>query len=77
MINGTIFSGTMSVFDLCHAAPSQQSRITDFIPKLVEYYHNGLFPVDRLMKVYPFEKINEAIAESTSDKCIKAVLRME
>ena len=49
----------------------------DFIPKLIEYYHDGRFPIDRLMKVYPFEKINEAVEESTSGKCIKAVLKME
>ncbi len=49
----------------------------DFLPKLIEYYHDGRFPVDRLMKVYPFEKINEAIEESQSDKCIKAVLKMD
>ena len=49
----------------------------DFIPKLVEYYHDGRFPIDRLMKVYPFEKINEAIYETHAGKCIKAVLKME
>lgn len=49
----------------------------DFIPKLIDYYHEGRFPIDRLMQVYPFEQINEAIAESSSGKCIKAVLRME
>lgn len=49
----------------------------DFIPKLIEYYHDGRFPIDKLMKVYPFEKINEAIEESTTGKCIKAVLKME
>lgn len=49
----------------------------DFIPKLIEYYHNGRFPIDKLIKVYPFEKIIEAIEESTSGHCIKAVLKME
>ena len=29
------------------------------------------------MKVYPFEKINEAIEETHAGKCIKAVLKMD
>ncbi len=49
----------------------------DFIPKLIEYFHEGRFPIDKLMKFYPFEKINEAIEESHQGKCIKAVLKME
>lgn len=48
-----------------------------FIPKLLDYYKKGMFPFDRLIKYYPFEKINEAFAESGSGKCIKAVLRMD
>lgn len=49
----------------------------DFLPKLIEYYHEGKFPVDKLMKIYPFEQINEAIEDTHAGKCIKAVLRME
>ena len=48
-----------------------------FIPKLLAYYKQGRFPIDKLIKFYPFEKINEALAESHSGKCIKAVVRME
>ena len=48
-----------------------------FIPQLLEYYHNGQFPFDKLVKFYPFEKINEAIADSHNGGCIKAILRME
>ena len=47
-----------------------------FIPKLLAYYKQGRFPIDKLIKFYPFEKINEALAESHSGKCIKAVVRM-
>lgn len=49
----------------------------DFIPKLLDYYRRGMFPFDRLIKFYPFEQINEALEESHSGKCIKAVLRMD
>ena len=48
-----------------------------FIPKLLEYYRKGMFPFDKLVKFYPFEQINEAFADSSSGKCIKAILRME
>ncbi|MCI7606771.1 MAG: NAD(P)-dependent alcohol dehydrogenase [Spirochaetales bacterium] len=49
----------------------------DFLPKLLTYYKNGLFPIDKLMKFYKFEEINEAQAASHRGECIKAVLRME
>lgn len=48
----------------------------EFLPKLIDYYHRGMFPVDKLIKFYPFEQINEAQAESDAGKCIKAVLKM-
>lgn len=48
-----------------------------FIPQLLNYYRQGKFPFDKLIKFYPFEQINEAFAESHSGKCIKAVLRMD
>ena len=47
-----------------------------FLPKLLEYYKKGQFPFDKLIEFYPFEKINEAKAESDAGKCIKAVVRM-
>lgn len=49
----------------------------EFLPKLMAYYHNGMFPFDKLIKYYPFEQINEAQAASDRGECIKAVLRME
>ena len=45
--------------------------------KLLEYYHKGLFPFDKLIKFYPFEEINTAFKESHEGKCIKAVLVMD
>ena len=35
-----------------------------FLPKLLDYYRKGLFPIDKLMAFYPFESINEAQAAS-------------
>jgi aryl-alcohol dehydrogenase len=48
-----------------------------FLPKLLEFYKDGKFPMDKLIKYYPFEEINEAQAASDRGECIKAVLRMD
>jgi aryl-alcohol dehydrogenase len=44
------------------------------IPELIGYFRRGLFPVDRLIRTYPFERINEAAADAASGKTIKPVL---
>ena len=46
-----------------------------FIPKLVELYKQGRFPFDKLVKLYPFEQINQAVGDSERGKTIKAVLQ--
>jgi len=48
-----------------------------FIPALLDYYQRGLFPVDKLIKFWRFDEINEAFAASHSGEAIKAVLRMD
>lgn len=47
-----------------------------FIPMLIDYYRQGRFPYDRLIKFYPFDKIAEAFEDSATGKTIKPVLRM-
>jgi aryl-alcohol dehydrogenase len=47
-----------------------------FIPQLISYYQAGIFPIDRLEKVYDFSEINQAIADSKSGVAIKPVLRI-
>ncbi len=47
-----------------------------FIPTLVDMYAAGLFPFDKMVKFYPFEQINEAIADSESGRTIKPIVRM-
>ena len=47
-----------------------------FIPRMIEYYRQGRFPVDKLMKFYDFKDINQAFSDSHSGKAIKAVLRI-
>jgi aryl-alcohol dehydrogenase len=47
-----------------------------FLPKLMKWYRQGRFPVDRLTKTFAFEDINTAFAESQAGRVIKPVLMM-
>jgi aryl-alcohol dehydrogenase len=47
-----------------------------FLPRLVELWRQGRFPVDRLMTFYDFDQINEAAAAAEAGTVIKPVLRM-
>jgi aryl-alcohol dehydrogenase len=47
-----------------------------FIPQLVEMYRAGVFPIDRLVRVYDFAEINEAASDSATGEVVKPVLRM-
>ncbi|WP_320838596.1 NAD(P)-dependent alcohol dehydrogenase [Zhongshania sp.] len=48
----------------------------DFIPRLIEYYAEGLLPIDKIVTTYSFENINTAVNDSLSGKTIKPVLIM-
>jgi aryl-alcohol dehydrogenase len=48
----------------------------EFLPQLVSYHQQGLFPFDRLIKTYPFAAINQAFADAKSGEVIKPVLLM-
>jgi aryl-alcohol dehydrogenase len=47
---------------------------TVFIPRLLDLHARGRFPVDRLVRNYPFAELNTAIADSLSGATIKPVL---
>ncbi|ALS20596.1 MULTISPECIES: NAD(P)-dependent alcohol dehydrogenase [Paenibacillus] len=47
-----------------------------FIPQLIELYKQGLFPYDKLIKIYDLEEINQAAEDSESGHTIKPVLRV-
>ncbi|MEZ5741447.1 MAG: NAD(P)-dependent alcohol dehydrogenase [Burkholderiaceae bacterium] len=66
MINGKTIQGIIE----------GDSRPAELIPRLIALYRDGRFPMDRLITYYPFEDIQQAIADSKSGKAIKAVLRM-
>ena len=47
-----------------------------FIPQMIELYKAGEFPFDELVTTYPFDQIEQAIADTGSGKAVKAVLVM-
>ena len=50
------------------------AKVKQFIPELVHLYERGLFPFDRLIERYPFDKINEAVKDLHDGKVFKPVL---
>ncbi|MGW9100396.1 NAD(P)-dependent alcohol dehydrogenase [Priestia megaterium] len=46
------------------------------IPKLVQYYKEGKFPFDKLVKFYNFEDINKAFEDSKTGKTIKPIVKI-
>jgi aryl-alcohol dehydrogenase len=47
---------------------------TVFIPRLLDLHAQGRFPVDRLVKNYPFAQLGTALADSLSGATVKPVL---
>ena len=47
-----------------------------FIPKLIEYYKDGKFPFDKLVKFYEFDEIEQAFEDSKNGLTIKPILKM-
>jgi aryl-alcohol dehydrogenase len=47
-----------------------------FIPMLIDYYRQGRFPFDRLIRFYPFDQIAQAFHDCEQGTAIKPVLRM-
>ena len=45
-----------------------------FIPELLALHRDGRFPYDRLIRTYPFDRLNEAVDDQHAGKVVKAVL---
>lgn len=50
------------------------SDVDGFLAELMDEYLKGNFPFDRMVTRYPFDKINEAIADQHDGRCLKPVL---
>ena len=47
-----------------------------FLPELMDHFRAGRLPFDRMIRTFPFDQINEAIAAQHHGECIKVVLVM-
>ena len=47
-----------------------------FIPRLVELWKQGRFPVERIVATYDFDAIDQAVRDAEAGVVIKPVLRM-
>ena len=47
-----------------------------FIPQLVDFHMQGVFPFDRLVRFYPFDDIEQAFHDSEAGTTIKPILEM-
>lgn len=57
-----------------HGIIEGDSDLDGFIPELVALHRAGRFPFDRLVRTFPLDQINEAIAAQARGDCVKAVL---
>ena len=53
------------------------SEPDSFIPELIALHLEGRFPYDRMISAYPFEQLNEAVADQHEGKIVKAVLTFD
>ena len=47
-----------------------------FIPQLVDFHMQGVFPFDRLVRFYPFDDIEQAFHDSEAGTTVKPILEM-
>jgi len=47
-----------------------------FLPRLIKWYQQGRFPIDRMVKTFPFAQVNEAFEEQHKGDVVKPVLLM-
>jgi len=48
----------------------------EFIPKMVDLYLDGRFPIDRMIKTYRLDDINQAVADAEAGLVVKPVILM-
>ncbi len=47
-----------------------------FIPRMIGFFRDGRLPLEKFVKTYPLEKINEAVGDLESGRVVKPVLVM-
>ncbi len=48
-----------------------------FVPRMLQWMREGRMPLDKLVHTYPFESINEAVADMEAGRVVKPVLLFE
>ena len=59
----------------CFGVIEGDSIPDQFIPKLVDLFQQGRFPIDQLITFYPLADIQSAVTDMENGKVIKPVLR--
>lgn len=68
----TLFAGGRTIRGIV----AGDSVPSTFIPVLVELQKQGRFPIEKLVRFYDLEQVNEAMADSARGGTIKPILRM-
>jgi aryl-alcohol dehydrogenase len=77
--------GTEASFDVNHVLTGGrvirgivegESVPSEFLPRLIDLWGRGEFPVDRMMTLYDFDEIDRAAHDAEAGHVIKPVLRM-
>jgi aryl-alcohol dehydrogenase len=77
--------GTEASFDVNHLLTGGrvirgivegESIPTEFLPRLIELWQRGAFPVERMMTFYDFDQIDQAAHDAEAGRVIKPVLRI-
>lgn len=66
LLNGRVVRGTIQ----------GDADARKLVPRLVELYRQGRFPVDEIVARYPFTEIQRAVADMETGRVIKPILRM-
>jgi aryl-alcohol dehydrogenase len=68
---GELYGKTIRVINMGMVQPKL------FIPKLVEWYKKGMFPIDKICKTYTLDDINVAFEDSLNGTSIKPIIKFE
>jgi len=48
-----------------------------FMPQMIDLYAQGRFPFDRIIKFYPFQQINDAVADRLAGRTMEVILKVD
>lgn len=49
----------------------------DIIPRMIDHWRAGDFPIEKLVEFYPFDRLEDAIAAAETGHAVKPILRMQ